>query len=61
MLFILLCTRSLLKMDVLAYIGAAIGALLFFVGAYKYNKNKTKGKDKDVGDGKYGKLYSNQI
>ena len=48
-------------MDVLAYIGAAIGALLFFAGAYKYNKNKTKVKDKDVGDGKYGKLYANQI
>jgi len=54
-------TRLTVIPDVLAYIGAAIGTLLFFLGAYKYNKNKTKGKDKDVGDGKYGKLYSNQI
>lgn len=36
--------------DVLAYFGAAIGVLLFFVGAYKYKKNKIKDKDGNVGD-----------
>jgi len=37
---VLLDTELTAVPDVLAYIVAAIGGLLFFVGAYKYKKEK---------------------
>ncbi len=39
-LVVLLDTELTAVPDVLAYIVAAIGGLLFFVGAYKYKKEK---------------------
>ncbi|SCW68241.1 hypothetical protein SAMN05660484_02490 [Eubacterium ruminantium] len=50
MLVVLIDTRLTVIPDALAYIGAGIGALLFFVGAYKYKKYKIKDKDGNVGD-----------
>ena len=50
MLVVLIDTKLTAVPDVLAYIVAAIGALLFFVGAYKYKKYKIKDNDGNVGD-----------
>ncbi|MCR5225754.1 MAG: hypothetical protein K6E27_00885 [Eubacterium sp.] len=50
MLVVLVDSKITVIPDVLTYIVAVIGALLFFVGAYKNKKNKTKDKDGYVGD-----------
>lgn len=45
LLVVLIDTKLTAVPDVLAYIVAAIGGLLFFVGAYKYKKEKIRDKD----------------
>ena len=45
LLVVLIDTKLTAVPDVLAYIVAAIGGLLFFVGAYKYKKDKIRDKD----------------
>ena len=50
LLVVLINAKLTIVPDVLAYIVAGVGGLLFFVGMYKYKKAKIKDKDGTVGE-----------